>query len=76
MIAECTDPDLQRIYKETSRVLEMAFIANTGGWMIYAVPIALVVFSLRELSQRATDTISVAADSAIQKIEKHTLKAA
>ena len=54
----------------------MAFIANTVGWMIYAVPIALVVFSLRELSQRATDTISVAADSAIQNIEEHTLKAA
>ena len=52
-ISSCKDEELKSIFKETNSVVRMAFLANTGGWFIYLLPVALIFVFIKKLSLMA-----------------------
>jgi hypothetical protein len=53
VIVESNDESLKQIYHDVNVVLEYAFVANSGGWFIYLVPIAVLIASVKRLSRLA-----------------------
>jgi len=58
-IDECGDEEIKRIFSKANQVVEMAFVANAGGWFIYLIPIALLILSIKKLSQLASELVVI-----------------
>jgi len=50
---------LLKVFHEANTVVEKAFIANAGAWLIYLVPIALLITSIKKLSEVATELVAM-----------------
>jgi hypothetical protein len=51
LVEKCPIDKVAEIRREYLRVLEYAFLANSGSWFIYLVPIALVIVCLDKLNE-------------------------
>jgi len=49
IIDQCTDNELVDIFKQSNEILSFALIANTAGWFIYIIPIALFVLAFKKV---------------------------
>lgn len=58
IIESCRNPEIRRIVKEADAVLQNAMIANTGGWYVYVVPIAIVVVFIKKISTVAKELLA------------------
>lgn len=47
------------IFNETNMVLQKAFIANAGAWLVYLVPIVLLMLSIRKIADLAAELIAM-----------------
>ncbi|BCO32864.1 hypothetical protein TspCOW1_29670 [Thiohalobacter sp. COW1] len=55
LVESCENEDVTRIFEEANDVLRVAYLANMGGWFFYLIPIALIAFSLKKLSNEARE---------------------
>lgn len=49
VIKNCDDQDIKDIFYKANRILGYAFVANSGGWFIYLIPIVLLFNSIKTL---------------------------
>ena len=59
LIESSKDIELTNIYLRTQVSIGKAFIANSGGWMFYLVPIVILAVSLNKLPQLAKGLIAM-----------------
>lgn len=50
LVENCNSQELKNIHKSINEVLDMAYLANMGGWFFYIIPIAIVCMSFSKLS--------------------------
>jgi hypothetical protein len=53
-MTRCKDPNVQRVFRDASRIVRMAFVVNMGGWLIYLVPLLVLVFTVGKLTKVAS----------------------
>ncbi|TWT87996.1 hypothetical protein [Neorhodopirellula pilleata] len=58
-IAECHDPAFTQIHKETCRISLAVLATNTGGLLIWIVPVVFAIGSLRRISRLAQAYLSL-----------------
>lgn len=71
ILAQCRNENIKRIAHEVNVVLEGVYIANSGGWFIYLIPIALVVTTLKKLTEVSSE-LAIAPVQEVRKIIPHT----
>jgi hypothetical protein len=42
LLESCRVPEVSQIWKQASGIMEQALFVNSGGWLIYVVPVGLV----------------------------------
>ena len=57
IIEQSTNNEIKEIFNETNVVLKKAFIANSGAWFLYLIPIAVLIASMKKLSNVVADLI-------------------
>lgn len=50
LVANCSVPEIKSISASTVKHATHAFICNTGSWVIYLLPIFLVIYLLRQIN--------------------------
>ena len=75
LINQSGNTRLLELYKETNRVIEKAFLANMGIWFIYLFPIALIIVSMKKISQISTELIAMPASvtMSLMPVKTHQL---
>ena len=58
VIDDCDDAEFKRIRDEVNQVVELAFIANMGGWFLYIIPIVLLLIPMFKISELAKQLIA------------------
>jgi len=61
-----SDSRIKEVFDKVNSVIEVAFIANMGGWFIYIIPVAVVWLVMSNLSRLATNLI-VAPDKDVER---------
>ncbi|WP_422139676.1 hypothetical protein [Endozoicomonas sp. ALC020] len=49
-INECEDEELKEIFRQANLVVGLAFVVNSGAWLIYLIPVAIVLASIQKLN--------------------------
>ncbi len=50
--------DVKQIFKSTNRIVRKALIVNSGGWLIYMIPIALIILTFSRLKKNVYRLVS------------------
>lgn len=75
VMKHCENAEIQRIYTDMNRIIDRAFIANAGGWLIYIVPIVILFGTLKKLVSISTE-IAMMPSYYMNKLIPHTDRSA
>jgi hypothetical protein len=57
LLERCANPQIKDIFERTALVVEEAFIVNAGGWFVYLVPLAVLLFTIGRLNRLASSLV-------------------
>ncbi len=66
MVEKYDHQKLKNIIKEADQILKYSFIANSGAWFVYVIPIAFVVWSMKKISDTAKEIFVIPGNEADQ----------
>jgi len=56
-IKNSSDPRIHNAFTKANSIIESAIITNMGGWFIYLIPIAIMVLTMKRLSNLTSELI-------------------
>lgn len=70
MLDNCRDARIKKVFERSSAVVEMAFLANAGGWAVYVVPVAFCALTIGSLRKLASEIVLTPQSDANRLIPK------
>ena len=67
MLASSQDEKLKDIFRRANSLLEYAFLANSGAWFVYLLPIAFVFLFIGHISKQIEELLMLPS-SAVSKV--------
>ena len=64
-IEESKNQEIKAVFNQTKLILWKAFIANTGGFLLYLIPLVVIIFSIEKIFNAILRTILDKTDSRI-----------
>lgn len=59
ILENCKSPKIKEVNESINKILFDAFIANSGGWMIYLIPMAVLLTIWRKLATNCKELVVV-----------------